>query len=225
MARRKKPQITGSDPEYTSGAHQFTKLPTNKASEPKVPPAETPTPVQAVAEPPVTETKQKPKPPAPKSQAIVPPAPKKARDTPKPAKAKPANAPKQSAAAKPSAKSETRRVELLAALTPKLHEKLMLLEEHGIPHKDAMSVAGRRATKEFEASSSFVEKTEEDRLPTAQAYRSSKSIPVEILETLHDAANPLRLASDGAMVRGQFEPLFWKHLEDVIAELTDRFAK
>lgn len=213
MARRKKPQITGRDPEYTSATHQFAKLPTHKPEDTKDEP-------EAII--PAAEPQEKPE-AAPKTE-------QKTDGPPKPVKTKPRKFTQTAAPRKPKpieaeALSGTRRVELLAALTPALHAKLQGLESLGIAYKDAMSVAGRRATKEFEATATYVEKTETERLPTSQAYRSSKSLPIETLEALHDAANPLRLASDGAMVRGQFEPLFWQHLEDVLKELADKYSK
>ena len=60
---------------------------------------------------------------------------------------------------------------------------------------------------------------EGDRVALAQGYVTSKLIPADLLDGLRKVHDPLRLKSDAAMVRGQFETLFWSVLEEVIEEL------
>ncbi|WP_420013189.1 hypothetical protein [Tateyamaria sp.] len=61
-------------------------------------------------------------------------------------------------------------------------------------------------------------------MPMRDGYKSTKRVSAAMLDALRDEHDPLRLSSDGAMLRGQFEPLFWTVLDEVIGELTERFS-
>jgi hypothetical protein len=69
----------------------------------------------------------------------------------------------------------------------------------------------------------LVPRQEADRMPTRQSYRSTKRLNAALLDALRAEHDPLGLKSDSAMVIGQFEPLFWTCLDEVIEELDSRF--
>ena len=210
MPRKKKTVIHGTDAEYTSDFSQ--PLPTNKV-EPAVIP--TPTPDPAPGEQQQAQTK-KPRPnaikPARQAEKPKPVAPPAKKQTPE----------KQEHAAKPNL-SDKREIALAAAVKVEQNAKLVALEAKGISAKDAITLAGRRAVEQFVPSPEFVEKSDDARMPMRQGYKSTKRVPAAMLDALRDKHDPLRLSSDGAMMRGQFEPLFWSCLDAVIEELNDRF--
>jgi hypothetical protein len=200
MPRKKRTAIKGSDPAYTSDFSQ--PLPTHKV-------AEKPEPIPA--------------PKAPSTQTITP-----QKSEPK-AKAEPAPKPAPKPivkAAQPAAKpdvGEKREIALSAAVKIEQSEKLTALEAKGISAKDAITLAGRRAVEQFEPKAAFVEKTDTERMPMRQGYKSTKRIPAAMLDQLRQEHDPLGLSSDGAMMRGQFEPLFWSCLDAVIEELNSKY--
>jgi hypothetical protein len=203
MARKKKPKIAGSDPTYTSDFSEFNKLPTNKPPEIQAP---EPQPVQP----------QEPKP----ETTTVPPAAR----TRKP-RAKPATAPvrKQTAPEPKKDLGSKRELTLIAAVKIDQHTKLEALEKKGLPQKDIIALAGRRAIERFDPKPEFVEKPEAERRPMREGYKSTKRVDTTLLEKLRDKHDPLRVSSDAAMVRGQFEILFWSCLDEVIAELNSKY--
>ena len=90
--------------------------------------------------------------------------------------------------------------------------------------KDIVTLAGRRATERFTLEPVFVPKAEAERLPMRDGYHTSKRLPGHILDDLRKEHDPLGISSDPAMVRGQFEKLFWTCLDEVIEELNSRYA-
>ncbi|MEP4035502.1 MAG: hypothetical protein ABJM30_03180, partial [Pseudophaeobacter sp.] len=135
---------------------------------------------------------------------------------------------KEPAAAKPTSLvkpdvSDKREIALAAAVKVEQNTKLVALEAKGISAKDAITLAGRRAVEKFVPKQEFVEKPDDERMPMRQGYKSTKRVPAAMLDALRDKHDPLRLSSDGAMMRGQFEPLFWSCLDEVIEELNNRF--
>jgi hypothetical protein len=200
MPRKKRTAIKGSDPAYTSDFSQ--PLPTHKV-------AEKPEPIPSPKVPstqPVKPQKSEPK-------AKAEPAPK---PTPKPiVKA-------VQPAAKPDV-GEKREIALSAAVKVEQNEKLTALEAKGISAKDAITLAGRRAVEQFEPKAAFVEKTDTERMPMRQGYKSTKRIPAAMLDQLRQEHDHLGLSSDGARMRGQFEPLFWSCLDAVIEELNSKY--
>lgn len=200
MPRKKRTAIKGSDPAYTSDFSQ--PLPTHKVAE-KAEPIPSP---KVPSTQPVKPQKSEPK-------AKAEPAPK---PTPKPIVK----------AAQPAAKpdvGEKREIALSAAVKIEQSEKLTALEAKGISAKDAITLAGRRAVEQFEPKAAFVEKTDTERMPMRQGYKSTKRIPAAMLDQLRQEHDPLGLSSDGAMMRGQFEPLFWSCLDAVIEELNSKY--
>ncbi len=103
------------------------------------------------------------------------------------------------------------------------HTKLEALETKGLPQKDVIVLAGRRAIERFDPKPEFVEKPEADRRPMREGYKSTKRVDAVLLEKLRDKHDPLRVSSDAAMVRGQFEILFWSCLDEVIDELNSKY--
>jgi len=202
MPRKKRTTLAGTDPEYTTDFSQ--PLPTNKVA--------TPEPQDAAPAP------AKPKPVVEKPKQ---PAAKKTTTKPKPTP-KTTTPPK-----KPVAKSdpsEKREIAVAAAVKVDQDAKLRALEAKGISPKDAITLAGRRAVDRFEPKAEFIPKAEAERMPMRDGYKSTKRVSAAMLDALRDEHDPLRLSSDGAMLRGQFEPLFWTVLDEVISELTERFS-
>ena len=202
MPRKKRTTLAGTDPEYTTDFSQ--PLPTNKVA--------TPEPQDAAPAP------AKPKPVEEKPKQ---PAAKKTTTKPKPTP-KTTTPPK-----KPVAKSdpsEKREIAVAAAVKVDQDVKLRALEEKGVSPKDAITIAGRRAVDRFEPKPEFIPKAEAERMPMRDGYKSTKRVSAAMLDALRDEHDPLRLSSAGAMLRGQFEPLFWTVLDEVIGELTERFS-
>lgn len=190
MARKQKPIIKGSDPEYTS---ELQPLPTNK------PTSEAPQPVEVEA----------------KVQPIEPSVPSPAKPN---IKKTPKEKPKQA-----NVDDGTKReIALSAAVKLDQKAKLSQLEEKGVSSQVAVTLAGRRAIDQFELKPTFIEKAVADRLPMRDGYRSTKRLNATMLDQLRNEHDPYRLTSDGAMVRGQFEALFWSCLDDVIEELNSK---
>ncbi|MEM9212197.1 MAG: hypothetical protein AAGA63_11995 [Pseudomonadota bacterium] len=206
MPRKKRTTLAGTDPEYTTDFSQ--PLPTNKIATPEPQDA---VPAPANPKPLVEKTKQ--------------PAPKKTTTKPKPSP-KPAMEPKKPKP-KPVAKSdpsEKREIAVAAAVKVDQDAKLRALETKGISPKDVITIAGRRAVDRFEPKPEFIPKAEAERMPMREGYKSTKRVSAAMLDALRNEHDPLRLSSDGAMLRGQFEPLFWTVLDEVIGELTERFS-
>jgi hypothetical protein len=196
MPRKKRTAIKGSDPAYTSDFSQ--PLPTHKVAEkPETIPAPKPPSTQPI----------KPQKSGPKAKAE--PAPKPIVKATQPA-------------TKPDV-GEKREIALSAAVKVEQSEKLTALEAKGISAKDAITLAGRRAVEQFEPKAAFIDKADTERMPMRQGYKSTKRIPAAMLDQLRQEHDPLGLSSDGAMMRGQFEPLFWSCLDAVIEELNSKY--
>lgn len=222
MARKQRPNIQGHNPEYstnftssrestssfTAGAEKASPPPNLEPAKAAGPTTPAPDTVGTEADKPSTAD-QTPETPTPaKSETVkVDPLPK----------TEPIEGKKP--APKPKGKRETR---LSGAVKVDQAKKLDALERQGIAARDVIVLAGRRATARFEPTPKFVEKPEADRLPMLEGYHSTKRLPASILDDLREKHDPLRLRSDGAMVRGQFEPLFWACLDEVIEELQQK---
>ena len=169
----------------------------------------------------------------PKRQEAPQKAPEPVRsETPKPAR-KPRSAPKPPPAPKPPAPSrkppegevgQRKMVNLTAVPLVRHLPELEKLSAYGITVTDAIKVAGRRTLARFEPVASFTERADEDRLPMSFAYKTNKAVDVLILEKLRAEVDPLNLRGEGALIRGQLEPLFWEDLDAVIIELKSRFS-
>ena len=256
MARRKKPVITGTDPAYShqfeaapSDMPPQVRIPkAEDAAAPAEPPiADAPT-VEAQEE---VETLDAPEPiPAPeptgttetepaeeKGRGATTPksekpkrasaAPKRKPRAPKPAKAaETAPPPLRQAPKRAGQGAPTRRARIRAAITVEQAERMEPLITHGLPLKDIVILAGRRATARYEPSSEFVPMAEAEREPMRDSsYETSKHVDAALLDDLHERHDPLGLKTDGALLRGQFEAVFWSELDAVIEELTGRFLQ
>lgn len=201
MPRKQRTKIAGSDPNYHS---DLPRKPIAEAT-----PAIKPAPVAATPkETPKPRNKRKP---AAKPQAPVVKAQTAAR--PKP----------ETTPAKPSApKLATREIHLTAAVRRDHGERIEKLAAKGIDPKVPIRLAGRKAVQLFEPKREFIEKPEADRLPLRDGYQTTKRVDVELIDHLRAENDPYGLSSDTAMLRGQFEPLFWKCLDEVLDELASK---
>ena len=205
MARKKKPTIRGTDSEYETKFDRFTPIPSTMPPSVKATDMET-TP----AEPAPEEVKQPSKP----KQA------RKPAEKPKPAKPKSSSEKKPDT---PQAPVGDRQTTLDAAVRKDQADKIAPFEAKGLKMKDIVTLAGRRATERFTLEPVLVPKADADRLPMRDGYHTSKRLPGNILDDLRKEHDPLGISSDPAMVRGQFEKLFWTCLDDVIEELNSKY--
>ncbi|KIN69900.1 hypothetical protein Z945_3792 [Sulfitobacter noctilucae] len=97
------------------------------------------------------------------------------------------------------------------------------LIKKGLEQRDIVMLAGRKATEQFVLSPTFIPKPEAHRLPMQDGYHTSKRLDGTILDAMREEHDPLRVRSDPAMVRGQFETLFWDKLDEVIEELSKKY--
>lgn len=239
MARKKRPTISGEDPTYRSdfAATNFQKLPTvepqptsapkdatAKAPEPDLPAAETPEQPADETQTKVVETRTA----EPKAAMAVKPKRARAPKTSKPAAEPPVPAPapitRRGRGGRPAPSAPKRELQLVVAAKPEQHDKLLDLEKRGVAPKDAVALAGRRAVKRFEPKPEFVPLLDVERMPLRQhGYRTTKRVDAALLDVLRAEQDPLGIKSDTAMLIGQFEPLFWECIDEVIAELEERF--
>lgn len=194
MVRKQRTKIAGTDPNYHS---ELPRRPiTTETPAPK--PASQPTASEAAAPPrPRRETPPKPKP----SQ--------------KPAKPK-TEAPVQ---AQPA---PTREIHLTAAIKREHSVLIEKLAAKGIDRKVPVKLAGRKAVQLFKPKREFIEKADADRMPLREGYQTTKRVDSELIDHLRTENDPFGLSSDTAMLRGQFEPLFWKCLDEVLKELSSK---
>lgn len=217
MVRRTKPKITGDDPKYSHTFERYRPVETDMPSDVKIPDksAQAIEPSRQTQSPPTTPPVKKSKTPDTK------PEPRKATATP--------NKPKASKArSEPQAKTETaprggRQTTLDAAVRVDQGEAMKPLIKKGLEQRDIVMLAGRKATEQFVLSPTFIPKPEADRLPMQDGYHTSKRLDGAILDAMREEHDPLRVRSDPAMVRGQFETLFWDKLDEVIEELSKKY--
>ena len=217
MVRRTKPKITGDDPKYSHTFERYRPIETDMPSDVKIPEksAQAIVPSQQTQSPPTTPPVKKSKTPDTK------PEPRKATATP----SKP-NASK--ARSEPQAKTTTaprggRQTTLDAAVRVDQGDAMKPLIKKGLEQRDIVMLAGRKATEQFVLSPTFIPKPEADRLPMQDGYHTSKRLDGAILDAMREEHDPLRVRSDPAMVRGQFETLFWDKLDEVIKELSKKY--
>lgn len=211
MARKQRPKISGADENYQSSIVSSrdlkilptTRLPVPEEAKKDAPPPE-PLPIAA-------ETK---------------PAPAVKKPAEKPASKRKTTSTRTSAKKMPTEgdAAETRSVNLF--VTPRLDHapKLDALEAKGLPRRDMIALAGRRATQSFVPEPKFVAPAEVDRMPARGGHKNSKMVEADLLDRLREKHDPLRIHSDFAMIRGQYELLFWSCLDDVIEELNEKYG-
>lgn len=213
MVRRNKPKITGEDPKYSHTFERLRPVPSDMPPDVKIPGVET------VEDKPSTETK--PGPIKAESQATKPDKKPTAARAKKPPKSVKTPKPQQKKVDPPKG---DRQVTLDAAVKVQQADAMKPLLEKGLQQRDIIMLAGRRTTEQFVLSPKYLPKPEADRLPMSEGYHTSKRLDAAILEAMRDEHDPLRVRSDPAMVRGQFETLFWQVLDDVIAELIEKYC-
>ena len=231
MARRKKPQIKGTDPSYDHSFERFRPVPNDMPPDVVVPGVATEKIVMETTKPQpklagVTAEKIATSAPEPKKITRTKPSTTERQTSPKP---KTPAVQKQKTDTDASRGSDDppeageRQTTLDAAVKVMQAKQMAILEEKGLKMKDIVTLAGRRATERFFLSPDFVPKPEAERLPMKQGYHTSKRLPGSILDAMRKEQDPLGISSDPAMVRGQFELLFWSCLDDVITELKAKY--
>ena len=225
MVRRKKPKITGEDPNYSHTFERMRPVESDMPPDVKIPgvadkPAEPET--KAMPEPAATKTTTAPKP------ATSPkPTTTKSKQIPTKLQAKqaqkPTNLPKPAAPPDATSKGD-RQITLDAAVKREQAEAMKPLIEKGLQQRDIIMLAGRRMTEQFVLSPNYIPKPDAERLPMSEGYHTSKRLDAATLDAMREEHDPLRVRSDPAMVRGQFETLFWSVLDDVITELRQRYG-
>ena len=240
MVRRQRPKVEGRDPAY---AHTFQAkrppLPNGMPASVRIPPVDDAPPVKPSPPAGAGEEASLTAEPSPDQvatdQAVEPaektpdPKPETKAENPRPA-AKPGKRPKveQPAAAPARSKDdaaddtppgEKRKVSLKVSVTTAHVEAMKPLVARGLLQRDVLALAGRRAMKCFDPTPEFVPIPEGDRVPMTVAYSTTKYVSADMLDQMRDVHDPLRVKSDAAMVRGQFETLFWSTLDEVIEEL------
>lgn len=224
MVRRTKPKITGDDPKYSHTFERYRPVETDMPSDVKIPDKS----AQAIE--PSRQTQSPPKtPPAKKSKAPdTESKPRKA--TAPPSKPKPQTRKPKAATARSEQQAKTeastrvdRQTTLDAAVRIDQGEAMKPLVKKGLEQRDIVMLAGRQATEQFVLSPTFIPKPEADRLPMQEGYHTSKRLDGAILDAMREEHDPLRVRSDPAMVRGQFETLFWEKLDEVIKELNKKY--
>jgi|TARA_R110002126_G_C10490077_1_gene503502 hypothetical protein len=200
MPRKQRTAIKGSDPKYHSNLPRKSDQPSKT----------TPTAIAAKAQaaPKKIESDQGPK----RHSKTEAPAPKpNATRKPKVKSHEPAT---------PAQSGATREVHLTAAITRAHGAAIDDLAAKGIDRKVPIRLAGRKAVQLFDPKREFIEKPDADRLPIRDGYQTTKRINTDLIDHLRAENDPYGLSSDTAMLRGQFEPLFWKCLEEVLQELS-----
>ena len=239
MGRRERPNVKGTDPAYS---HTF------QTERPRLPNGMPP----SVVIPGLSEATPKADPPAREDEPLAEPAPdpgtadraakatepaagsrpeakaETPRSSSKPGKrARPkrqpiSSAPSTDGAADDASTGEKRKVSIKVSITTAHAEAMKPLVAAGLAQRDVLALAGRRTMRRFEPTPEFVPVPDGDRVPMTVAYSTTKYVSAQMLDGMRDVHDPLRVKSDAAMVRGQFETLFWSVLDEVIEELRDR---
>lgn len=236
MPRRQRPVVKGSDPAYSHQFETFEPVPSNMPPTVVIPGMEKPQPdpIEKAGDPApdaarATTTPEAQEPAGDKgAKAVAEPSAErvtkpKVERTPELQGTNPrVAAPPAAAQSRPE--GTMRRVSLKGALTRAHVEAMQPLVERGLARRDIAAVAGRRASAKFEPVDELVPLPEGDRMPIRDAYETSKNVRADLLDGLRQVHDPLRLKSDAAMVRGQFERLFWTELDAVIEELRKQYV-
>lgn len=200
MPRKQRTAIKGSDPKYHSNLPRKS----DQTLQPALEPIASEAAPRKIASDSGPKRRDKPVAPAPRPKA-----------TPKP-KTKP------QVTASPAPSDATREVHLTAAITRVHGAAIDNLVAKGIDRKVPIRLAGRKAVQLFDPKREFIEKPEADRLPIRDGYQTTKRVNAELIDHLRTENDPYGLSSDTAMLRGQFEPLFWKCLDEVLQKLAQK---
>lgn len=217
MVRRTKPKITGDDPKYSHTFERYRPVETDMPSDVKIPDksAQAIETSRQTLSPPTTPPVKKSKTPDTK--------PERRKATATPSKPKAAKARSEPQAKTATAPRGDRQTTLDAAVRVDQGDAMKPLIKKGLEQRDIVMLAGRKATEQFVLSPTFIPKPEADRLPMQDGYHTSKRLDGAILDAMREEHDPLRVRSDPAMVRGQFETLFWDKLDEVIEELSKKY--
>lgn len=128
--------------------------------------------------------------------------------------------------ARPQVRGQTREateklaVHLFACPKAEHKSRLRALEERGLSMRDVIKLAGRRASAEFVPSAEFKPASAAPLMHSRYAYKTTRLYDHDTLEALRRAADPVGLMSNAALLRGQFEAVFWDLLDQAMLELT-----
>lgn len=111
------------------------------------------------------------------------------------------------------------QVHLFACPRAEHSDQLYGLEKRGYDIRDIIKLAGRRASAEFVPSDNFVPASKVPLMHSRFAYKTTRLYSIEILSALRATNDPVGLMSHAALLRGQFETIFWLKLEGVVKEL------
>lgn len=111
-------------------------------------------------------------------------------------------------------------VHLFACPKAEHEARLLALEERGLSMRDVIKLAGRRASAEFMPSAEFKRANADPLMHNRYAYKTTRLYDVDTLEALRRVADPVGVMSNAALLRGQFEALFWRMLDQTVLELT-----
>ena len=198
MARRKKPNITANDPAYSHQFKQYRPVKSNMPDDVIIPGIAAPTPPQSKPE--VTNQSE-----TSITQEDFPQVAVEENDDPK--------------------ITENRRLNMDLAITEEHVKAMQPLIAKGISKRDILALAGQRTNSDYKPSDTFIPLPKGNRLPLREGYRTTKMFPSHIVDALREKHDPLRVRSDAAMLRGQYESLFWKNLDGVIIELKKKYLE
>lgn len=132
----------------------------------------------------------------------------------------------QGQSARPQVRHQTREtteripVHLFACPNAGHEERLRALEERGLSMRDVIKLAGRRASAEFVPSAEFKPAGADPLMHSRYAYKTTRLYDRDTLEALRKVADPVGVMSHAALLRGQFEAVFWDLLDQAMLELT-----
>ncbi|WP_425074860.1 hypothetical protein [Sagittula sp. S175] len=92
----------------------------------------------------------------------------------------------------------------------------------GLNPAHVVRAALRRATKHWQLEPEFVPaRGERTAKPSAWRMRTTVAVDVKALNTIMVTADPLDVCSKWSLIRGQLEPLVWREIDVLLAELVN----
>lgn len=111
-------------------------------------------------------------------------------------------------------------VHLFACPKAEHEARLLALEERGLSMRDVIKLAGRRASAGFVPLAEFKPASAVPQMHSRYAYKTTRLYDGDTLEALRRVADPVGVMSNAALLRGQFETVFWNVLDQTMLELT-----
>lgn len=111
-------------------------------------------------------------------------------------------------------------VHLFACPKAEHEARLLALEERGLSMRDVIKLAGRLASAKFVPSADFKPAGNDPLMHSQYAYKTTRLYDRDTLEALRRVADPVGVMSNAALLRGQFEAVFWDVLDQAMLELT-----